>query len=93
MLDILRQAGVVDAGGQGIVIILEGLERFAHGETEIAPGAVSGPGTGADMAFLDHVTELHGEDEFGYCTNFMVFGAGLDLIGPRRPSRPWARAP
>ncbi|MBA2247740.1 MAG: DAK2 domain-containing protein, partial [Chloroflexia bacterium] len=33
LLDILRQANVVDAGGQGIVYILEGLERFANGQT------------------------------------------------------------
>jgi DAK2 domain fusion protein YloV len=31
------------------------------------------------MAFLDQVTELHGEDEFGYCTNFMVFGSGIEF--------------
>jgi len=79
LLDILRQAGVVDAGGQGIVVILEGLERFAHGDTTIELRELSEAGTGAGMAFLDRVEDLHGEDEFGYCTNFMVFGTGLDF--------------
>ena len=32
MLVVLREAGVVDAGGQGLSIILEGLRRYAKGE-------------------------------------------------------------
>ena len=79
LLDILRQAGVVDAGGKGIVIILEGLKRFALGETEIEAESIVAQGVGAEMAFLDQVTDLHGEDEFGYCTNFMAFGSGIDF--------------
>jgi DAK2 domain fusion protein YloV len=80
LLDILRQANVVDAGGQGVVYILEGLERFAGGET-FAPDELSdtATATGASMAFLDQIGELHGEDPFGYCTNFMVFGKDLDF--------------
>ena len=83
LLDILRQAGVVDAGGQGVVYILEGLERFASGQTA-APAAPETTGgnvstTGAGMAFLDQLGELHGEDPFGYCTNFMILGENLDF--------------
>lgn len=32
MLPVLKQAGVVDAGGQGLVFILEGMLRNVHGE-------------------------------------------------------------
>lgn len=78
MLDILRQAGVVDAGGQGVVHILEGLYRYANGDTTIAEGT-STAAIGAEMRFLDDVTDMHGEDSFGYCTNFMVFGEGIDF--------------
>jgi len=77
-LDILRQAGVVDAGGQGVVYIIEGLHRFALGDTTIDETSSDEP-LGAEMAFLDDVAELHGEDPFGYCTNFMVFGDGMDF--------------
>jgi DAK2 domain fusion protein YloV len=78
-LDILRQAGVVDAGGQGIVLILEGMNRFAEGETvpSIAEEIPHHPGL--DMHCLDRVEELHGGDEFGYCTNFIVFGKDIDV--------------
>ncbi len=79
LLDILRQAGVVDAGGQGIVFILEGMERFARGEQVVTAQEAPTTPLGAEMAFLDQVEELHGDEAFGYCTNFMVFGEGMDF--------------
>ena len=78
-LEILRQAGVVDAGGQGVVYILDGLHRFATGNTAVAEDEESAAGIGAEMAFLDDVATTHGENPFGYCTNFMVFGEGIDF--------------
>lgn len=81
-LDILRQAGVVDAGGQGVVHIISGLHRYALGDTTIDEDSSSDQ-IGAEMDFLDDVAELHGEDPFGYCTNFMVFGEGIDFEAVR----------
>jgi DAK2 domain fusion protein YloV len=78
-LAILRHAGVVDAGGQGVVYLLEGLERYAHGETTGGERPVPAASLGAAMTFLDQIDELHGEDAFGYCTNFMVIGEGIDV--------------
>jgi DAK2 domain fusion protein YloV len=78
MLEILKQAGVVDAGGQGVVHILDGFYRYALGDTTI-DATSSSEQIGAEMSFLDDVSELHGEDPFGYCTNFMVFGEGIDF--------------
>ncbi len=78
MLDILRQAGVVDAGGQGVVYLLDGMYRYALGNTTIDEES-SVEQVGAEMDFLDDVSELHGDDPFGYCTNFMVFGEGIDF--------------
>lgn len=79
LLDILRQAGVIDAGGQGVVLILDGLEKYANGESVAFADEGSSGAVGANMAFLDQVDALHGEDTFGYCTNFMVFGSGMDF--------------
>ncbi|MDQ3043832.1 MAG: DAK2 domain-containing protein [Chloroflexota bacterium] len=78
LLEILRQAGVVDAGGQGVVCILEGMDRLIHGQS-VDSSEANGARNGGDMAFLDHTSELHGEDPFGYCTNFMVFGQNIDF--------------
>ena len=75
MLKVLRDAGVVDAGGKGYVFFLEGMARYLRGEkTYIVPG-VTVQETAAMPAFnLDFV---EGEDElggFGYCTEFIVEG-------------------
>jgi uncharacterized protein len=79
-LPILKQAGVVDAGGQGLVSLISGLERFARGELEES-GDLSGVhriGTSAtEMHFLDQADVVHGLDEFGYCINFSVTGDNL----------------
>jgi uncharacterized protein len=69
MLKTLRDAGVVDAGGQGLALILEGMLRFARGE-ELELEQIQAPAT---VAFAD----IHGIDDFGYCTNFVLHGAGL----------------
>lgn len=82
MLEILKQAGVVDAGGQGVVYLLDGMYRYALGNTTIDEDSSSAQ-IGAEMDFLDNVSELHGEDPFGYCTNFMVFGEGIDFATAR----------
>lgn len=78
-LDILRQAGVVDAGGQGIVYILDGIQRFATGESLPASPDDNDESLGERMDFLAKVEDLHGEDAFGYCTNFVVLGKGIDV--------------
>jgi DAK2 domain fusion protein YloV len=79
LLEILKQAGVVDAGGQGIVFMLQGLERYVLG----LDATIADPGepvdTGVRMAFLDQVADSDGEDSFGYCTNFMIFGSEFDF--------------
>lgn len=78
MLEILRQANVVDAGGQGVVHILDGLYRYALGNITIDSSSTTDH-IGAEMSFLDDVAGMHGDDAFGYCTNFMVFGEGIDF--------------
>ncbi len=83
LLDILRQAGVVDAGGQGVVRIIEGLAAHAHGESMTAvPTTVDDLPVidiAGEMAFLDRIGDIHGSDAFGYCTNFVVQGDGIDI--------------
>jgi uncharacterized protein len=73
LLDKLKAAGVVDAGGQGLFVILDGMRRYAAGEeieklvVEKAAGAEVASLTGGGMV-------EHGE--YGYCTNFIVIGGG-----------------
>lgn len=43
LLPVLKQAGVVDAGGKGLFFILEGMLRYIHGEPLDAPTATIQP--------------------------------------------------
>ncbi len=75
MLKVLRDAGVVDAGGKGYVFFLEGMVRYLRGEkAHIEPGVTVQETTAAPAFNLDFA---EGEDElggFGYCTEFIVEG-------------------
>ena len=70
-LRILREAGVVDAGGYGLQLMLEGmLESFREG----AEVAVPQP---ARHAAAQTVLDLP-EEGWGYCTEFLLHGRDLD---------------
>lgn len=71
MLKQLRDAGVVDAGGKGYHVVLEGFLRYARGE-DMDLGTVVAP-----VAVAFDIAELHGEDDEGYCTTFLVEGEGI----------------
>ncbi len=72
-LAVLAEAGVVDAGGQGLQVIFEGMLHFVRGEA--LPELV-------DIDMSSHVSvafaEAHQTDSHGYCTEFIVRGSGLD---------------
>ena len=80
MLPVLREAGVVDAGGQGLSVILEGARRYAAGEAgpgEVAvpePVGIDQPTGSVSHEFLEKVEQ----EEYGYCTQFLVEGTNLD---------------
>jgi uncharacterized protein len=67
----LRDAGVVDAGGKGLAIVLEGMLKQTRGE-EIQRSELAGP---VDVAF--NIDDIHSEDDFGYCTTFLIEGADI----------------
>ena len=68
-LDVLREAGVVDAGGAGLVELVRGLAAAAGGE------AVTAPRHAEPIA----VEAVHQElSRYRYCTTFVVEGERLD---------------
>lgn len=70
MLDVLRNAGVVDAGGAGLVEIARGMVYGATGE-ELPEVPVEAESLGLDA--------IHQElSDYRYCTVFLVEGEGLD---------------
>jgi DAK2 domain fusion protein YloV len=68
MLPVLKQAGVVDSGGQGLVCVLQGAHDAFLGKeidySEFEAEAVSRP--------LKITAETEEEIKFGYCTEFIV---------------------
>ncbi|MBC8511377.1 MAG: DAK2 domain-containing protein, partial [Dehalococcoidia bacterium] len=79
LLPVLREAGVVDAGGQGVYVLLEGALRYLKGEMEEMqlrkPQMVT-----ADLPLGSGARQLVAEPEepYGYCTNLLLEGQGLD---------------
>jgi hypothetical protein len=70
LLDVLRNAGVVDAGGAGLVEIARGMVHGATGE-ELPEAPVEAEALGFDA--------IHQElSEYRYCTVFVVEGESLD---------------
>jgi hypothetical protein len=74
-LQILRDAGVVDAGGFGLQLILEGMLRSI--EEVDAPVAVPAAATAKPKA-AQVALDLP-EGGWGYCTEFLIEGEKLDV--------------
>jgi DAK2 domain fusion protein YloV len=71
MLDVLREAGVVDAGAAGLVELVRGIAAAVAGEPLPAAPALAEP----ELT----VEAIHQElSRFRYCTVFLVEGEGLD---------------
>ena len=67
LLPVLREAGVVDAGGLGVAVVLDGVYACVTGEEIEAP-----EGAQDDTPDLD---SIHAQEEaWGYCTEFLVDG-------------------
>jgi DAK2 domain fusion protein YloV len=73
-LQILRDAGVVDAGGFGLQIILEGMLKTV----EESAFAISTTQTVARPQPAQVALDLP-EGGWGYCTEFLIEGNGLDV--------------
>jgi uncharacterized protein len=76
LLEVLREAGVVDAGGLGVAVILDGLYAFVTGQ-EIED--LTEDGAGASANDTPDLGAIHAEEEaWGYCTEFIVTGFAGD---------------
>ena len=89
LLPVLHEAGVVDAGGQGIYILLEGVLYYLNGEMEEmqyrSPQMVT-----ADLPISPRIAEYTAEPEepYGYCTNFLLEGSKLNADKIRKKLEP-----
>ena len=77
MLPVLKEVGVVDSGGQGLVYILEGFVAAATGEYLDSAEFEATPAVMDEMVNAEHHKSVAGhiatEDiKYGYCTEIMV---------------------
>lgn len=69
-LPVLKQAGVVDAGGQGLVLIFEGFHSvFANG---VIVQPLEAPQESANQESKSTVAAASDDIEFGYCSEFLI---------------------
>lgn len=81
-LAVLREAGVVDAGGRGLAVVLDGLLRGLRDEPlDAAPLVADSPWRAGQPA--QALPRVAHEEEHGYCTEFVVTGSGLDAAAIR----------
>ena len=81
ILPVLREAGVVDAGGQGFYVLLEGFRRWIKDENlpnlEIVPPRPLGLEEVSSSVAVDFI-EATDEETYGYCTQFIIEGQSID---------------
>lgn len=85
LLPTLKQAGVVDAGGQGFCTILEGVWRYVRGESgqvAIVPSLTSS--TTPSLAANVKKGRVTIDEEFGYEVVFLLRGQKLDVESIRQ---------
>lgn len=72
MLPQLKKAGVVDAGGKGLVIIFRAMAAVFEGGEIAQPDEQQGDSDGGTDSFRTAVSEYDDEINYTYCTEFMV---------------------
>ncbi|UCE98062.1 MAG: DAK2 domain-containing protein, partial [Dehalococcoidia bacterium] len=86
LLDILKQAGVVDAGGQGIYILLKGMLSYLLGEIDEIENMESEVAEVLQPAHIAAKNKSVKKDSYGFCTEFIIKGSDLN----QNQIRQWA---
>lgn len=74
LLPVLKENGVVDAGGLGLAILAEGFSAAVLGQqAQIAEFGIEAP-----VALRVEPEHDWDDQEYLYCTEFLLFGDGLD---------------
>ncbi|MBE5754832.1 MAG: DAK2 domain-containing protein [Clostridiales bacterium] len=72
LLPVLKKAGVVDAGGKGLMCLYEGMYKALMGESVTEPTVQSEDTSSADT-LMEHADIMSlGDIEFAYCTEFFI---------------------
>lgn len=72
MLPVLKEAGVVDSGGQGLVTVLTGAFEVLSGKVSDFAFETSVPVKSAPTSRVDSSNISTADIKFGYCTEFII---------------------
>lgn len=73
MLPVLKQAGVVDSGGMGLLVVLRGMNAALTGQSIEESEELSAGGSVVSADYVDdHADVPVDQIKFGYCTEFIV---------------------
>jgi len=74
MLPVLKQAGVVDSGGQGLIQVMTGaLDAFQGKEIDYTlSSSESTQATGSVQMSAGYTAQAEADIKFGYCTEFII---------------------
>ena len=72
MLEVLKQADVVDAGGQGLLIIFEAMKSYMSGDKPDIDQIMNKPGQSTEGLNIKEFVQEHAEDEWGYCVQLVI---------------------
>ncbi len=73
MLPVLKQAGVVDSGGQGLMQVLKGVyDAYLGKEIDLTLNAEHRSHTGGQSAGASLEAQANADIKFGYCTEFII---------------------
>ena len=71
LLPVLKKAGVVDAGGKGLMLVYEGMYKAIMGESVSEEAVV--PDVDSSESLMEHADIMSlGDIEFAYCTEFFI---------------------
>lgn len=82
LLPVLKQAGVVDSGGQGFIFILDGMMRYLRGELTagmLVAAAAPTPISSHPLPAQAHAIPEGGSLEFPYDVQFILMGQNLNV--------------
>lgn len=68
LLPILKESGVIDSGGAGLVYVIEGMNKILRGEKVDMAAVMATASAAPDFSAFTADTEM----TFGYCTEFLL---------------------
>ena len=79
LLPKLKEAGVVDSGGMGLVYILEGMKRLLDGEPVVFDGPQSATTESTDAPSWKDALVPDDEEGYGYDVQFLMIGENMNV--------------